>query len=87
MGDEALRRARALGGCLGFSVVKAFAPLAPTADLLTCTPGVRSAKACVSGMGHDESMADVLDLQPEHIQGVLCDAAEREKHLSKPSVV
>jgi hypothetical protein len=38
-------------------------------------------------MGHDESMADVLDLQPEHIQGVLCDAAEREKRLSKPSVV
>lgn len=38
-------------------------------------------------MGHDEIMADFPDLQPEHIQGVLCDAAEREKRLSEFSVV
>lgn len=75
-----------MGGCLGFSVVKAFARMAATADLLTCTPGVRSAKACVSGMSHDEIMADFTDLQPEHIQGVWFDAAEREKHLSELSV-
>jgi uncharacterized protein (DUF433 family) len=60
--------------------------MAATADLLTCTPGVRRAKACVSGMSHDEIIADFPDLQPEHIQGVWCDAAEREKHLSELSV-
>jgi uncharacterized protein (DUF433 family) len=54
--------------------------MAATADLLTCTPEVRS-------MGHDEIMANFPDLQPEHIQGVLCDAAEREKRLSEISVV
>lgn len=54
--------------------------MAATADLLSCTPGVRS-------VGHDESMADFPDLQPEHIQGVLCDAAEREKRLGELSVV
>ena len=69
-----------MGGCLGFSVVKAVARMAATADLLTCTPEVRS-------VGHDESMADFPDLQPEHIQGVLCDAAEREKRLGELSVV
>jgi uncharacterized protein (DUF433 family) len=54
--------------------------------LITCTPGVRSGKACVagtritvtdvleylaSGMSQEEILTDFPDLQPEHIQAVL----------------
>jgi len=61
--------------------------------LITCTPGVRSGKPCVagtritvsdvlevlaSGMSQDEILSDFPDLSPEHIQGVLRYAAERE---------
>ena len=70
-------------------------------DLITCTPGVRSGKACVagtritvsdvleylaSGMSQDEILADFPDLKPEHIQAVLRYAAEREKRLSELTV-
>jgi uncharacterized protein (DUF433 family) len=69
--------------------------------LITCTPGVRSGKACVtgtritvsdvleylaSGMSQEEILADFPDLRPEHIQAVLRYAAEREKRLSELTV-
>ena len=55
-------------------------------SLITCTPGVRSGKACVagtritvsdvleylaSGMSQEEILADFPDLRPEHIQAML----------------
>lgn len=67
-----------------------------TTALITCTPGVRSGKACVagtritvtdvleylaSGMSQDEILADFPDLRVEHIQAVLRYAAEREKRM------
>ena len=70
-------------------------------SLITCTPGVRSGKACVtgtritvsdvleylaSGMSQEEILADFPDLQSEHIQAVLRYAAEREKRLSELTV-
>ena len=70
-------------------------------SLITCTPGVRSGKACLtgtritvsdvleylaSGMSPEEILADFPDLQPEHIQAVLRYAAEREKRLSELTV-
>jgi uncharacterized protein (DUF433 family) len=69
--------------------------------LITCTPGVRSGKACVagtritvsdvleylaSGMRQEEILADFPDLRPEHIQAVLRYAADREKRLSELTV-
>ena len=69
--------------------------------LITCTPGVRSGKACLagtritvsdvledlaSGMSQEEIMADFPDLRKEHIQAVLRYAAEREKRLSELTV-
>ncbi len=69
--------------------------------LITCTPGVRSGKACVTGtritvsdvleylasdMSQEEILADFPDLRPEHIQAVLRYAAEREKRLSELTV-
>ena len=69
-----------------------------TTALITCTPGVRSGKACVagtritvtdvleylaSGMSQDEILADFPDLRVEHIQAVLRYAAEREKRMSE----
>jgi uncharacterized protein (DUF433 family) len=65
---------------------------------ITCTPGVRSGKACVagtritvsdvldylaSGMSPAEILTDFPDLRAEHIQAVLRYAAEREKRLSE----
>ena len=70
-------------------------------SLITCTPGVRSGKACVtgtritvsdvleylaSGMSPEEILGDFPDLQPQHIQAVLRYAAEREKRLSELTV-
>ena len=70
-------------------------------SLITCTPGVRSGKACVadtritvsdvleylaSGMSQEEILADFPDLRPEHIQAVLRYAANREKRLSELTV-
>ncbi|MFM7641536.1 MAG: DUF433 domain-containing protein, partial [Cyanobium sp.] len=75
--------------------------MADTGELITCTPGVRSGKACVAGtritvsdvleylaggMSQDEILADFPDLKPEHIQAVLRYAAEREKRLSELTV-
>ena len=55
-------------------------------SLITCTPGIRSGKACVagtrisvsdvreylaSGMSQEEILADFPDLRLEHIQAVL----------------
>jgi uncharacterized protein (DUF433 family) len=69
--------------------------------LITCTPGVRSGKACLagtritvsdvleylaSGMSQEEIMADFPDVRKEHIQAVLRYAAEREKRLSELTV-
>lgn len=69
--------------------------------LITCTPGVRSGKPCVtgtritvsdvleylaSGMSQDEILSDFPDLRPEHIQAVLRYAADREKRLSELTV-
>jgi uncharacterized protein (DUF433 family) len=69
-----------------------------TTALITCTPGVRSGKACVagtritvtdvleylaSGMSQDEILSDFPDLRVEHIQAVLRYAAEREKRMSE----
>jgi len=69
-----------------------------TTALITCTPGVRSGKACVagtritvtdvleylaSGMSQDEILNDFPDLRVEHIQAVLRYAAEREKKMSE----
>jgi uncharacterized protein (DUF433 family) len=73
-------------------------PKMSTTELITCTPGVRSGKACVagtritvsdvleylaSGMSQEEILADFPDLRTEHIQAVLRYAAEREKRLSE----
>ena len=70
-------------------------------SLITCTPGVRSGKACLagtrisvsdvleylaSGMSQEEILADFPDLRPEHIQAVLRYAADREKRLSEVTV-
>jgi len=70
-------------------------------SLPTCTPGVRSGKACVagtritvsdvleylaSGMSQEEILADFPDLRAEHIQAVLRYAADREKRLSELTV-
>ena len=70
-------------------------------SLITCTPGVRSGKACVagtritvsdvleylaSGMSQEDILADFPDLRPEHIQAVLRYAADREKRLSELTV-
>lgn len=70
-------------------------------DLITCTPGVRSGKACVagtritvtdvleylaSGMSQEEILADFPDLKEEHIRAVLRYAAEREKRMSELTV-
>ncbi len=53
--------------------------------LITCTPGVRSGKACLagtritvsdvleylaSGMSQEEILAEFPDLKPEHIQAI-----------------
>jgi uncharacterized protein (DUF433 family) len=69
--------------------------------LITCTPGVRSGKACVagtritvsdvleylaSGMSQADIQADFPDLRLEHIQAVLRYAAEREKRMCELSV-
>jgi uncharacterized protein (DUF433 family) len=63
-------------------------------SLITCTPGVRSGKACVagtritvsdvleylaSGMSQEEILADFPDLQPEHIQAVLFAARDTNR--------
>jgi uncharacterized protein (DUF433 family) len=65
--------------------------------LITCTPGIRSAKPCLSGtrisvgdvleylasgMSQEDILADFPDLRAEHIQAVLRYAADREKRLS-----
>ena len=70
-------------------------------SLITCTPGVRSGKACVagkritvsdvleylaSGMSQADIQADFPDLRLEHIQAVLRYAAEREKRMCELSV-
>ena len=75
--------------------------MADIEELITCTPGVRSGKACVagtritvsdvleylaSGMSQDEILADFPDLRTEHIQAVLRYAADREKRLSELTV-
>jgi len=54
--------------------------------LITCTPGIRSGKACVSGtrvsvsdvleylasgMSQEEILADFPDIKPEHIQAIV----------------
>lgn len=72
-----------------------------TNDLITCTPGVRSGKACVagtritvtdvleylaSGMSQEDILADFPDLKEEHIRAVLRYAAEREKRMSELTV-
>ncbi|EAQ69090.1 hypothetical protein SynRS9909_01668 [Synechococcus sp. RS9909] len=75
--------------------------MSSSTSLITCTPGVRSGKACVagtrisvsdvleylaSGMSQEEILADFPDLRPEHIQAVLRYAADREKRLSEVTV-
>ena len=75
--------------------------MSSSTTLITCTPGVRSGKACLagtrisvsdvleylaSGMSQGEILADFPDLKPEHIQAVLRYAAEREKRLSELTV-
>jgi uncharacterized protein (DUF433 family) len=72
--------------------------MADIGEFITCTPGVRSGKACIagtritvadvleylaSGMSQGEILADFPDLMPEHIQAVLLYAAQREKRLSE----
>ena len=69
--------------------------------LITCSPGVRSGKACVagtritvtdvleylaSGMNQEQLLEDFPDLRGEHIQAVLRYAAEREKRLTELTV-
>ena len=69
--------------------------------LITCSPGVRSGKACVvgtritvtdvleylaSGMNQEQLLDDFPDLRAEHIQAVLRYAAEREKRLTELTV-
>ena len=69
--------------------------------LITCSPGVRSGKACVagtritvtdvleylaSGMNQEQLLEDFPDLRAEHIQAVLRYAAEREKRLTELTV-
>ena len=66
-------------------------------SLITCTPGVRSGKACVagtritvsdvleylaSGMSQEEILADFPDLQPEHIHAVLRHASQTSGSIS-----
>jgi uncharacterized protein (DUF433 family) len=79
-----------------------FQPMsAPTAPLISCTPGVRSGKPCLvgtritvsdvleylaSGMGQQDILADFPDIQAAHIQAVLRYAAEREKRLSELTI-
>ena len=75
--------------------------MSSSTTLITCTPGVRSGKACLagtrisvsdvleylaSGMSQSEILADFPDLKLEHIQAVLRYAAEREKRLSELTV-
>jgi uncharacterized protein (DUF433 family) len=70
-------------------------------ELIICTPGVRSGKACIvgtritvsdvleylaSGMSQEEILADFPDLTAEHIKAVLRYAAEREKRLAETIV-
>jgi uncharacterized protein (DUF433 family) len=65
--------------------------------LITCTPGVRSGKACLagtritvsdvleylaSGMSQEEILTDFPDLQPEHIQAVLRVASPASRSIS-----
>jgi len=65
--------------------------------LITCTPGIRSGKPCISGtrisvgdvleylasgMSQEDILADFPDLQMIHIYAVLRYAADREKRLS-----
>ena len=69
--------------------------------LISCSPGVRSGKACVagtritvtdvleylaSGMNQEQLLEDFPDLRAEHIQAVLRYAAEREKRLTELTV-
>jgi uncharacterized protein (DUF433 family) len=69
--------------------------------VITCTPGIRSGKACIAstritvsdvleclagGMSEDEILSDFPDIRPEYIQAVLRYAAEREKCLSELTV-
>ena len=69
--------------------------------LITCSPGVRSGKACVAGtritvtdvleylasdMNQEQLLEDFPDLRAEHIQAVLRYAAEREKRLTELTV-
>ena len=69
--------------------------------LITCSPGVRSGKACVvgtritvtdvleylaSGMNQEQLLEDFPDLRAEHIQAVLRYAAERDKRLTELTV-
>lgn len=69
--------------------------------LITCSPGVRSGKACLvgtritvtdvleylaSGMNQEQILEDFPDLRAEHIQAVLRYAAEREKRLTELTV-
>jgi uncharacterized protein (DUF433 family) len=70
-------------------------------SLISCSPGVRSGKACVvgtritvtdvleylaSGMNQEQLLEDFPDLRAEHIQAVLRYAAEREKRLTELTV-
>ena len=74
-------------------------PIAMTASnpLITCTPGIRSGKACMSGarvsvsdvlgylasgMSQEEILTDFPDLQPEHIQAVLRVASPASRSIS-----
>jgi uncharacterized protein (DUF433 family) len=65
--------------------------------LITCTPGIRSGKACVSGtrvsvsdvleylasgMSQGEILSDFPDLSPEHVQAVRKFGIEPSKGLS-----
>lgn len=72
------------------------------APLITCTPGIRSGKPCLSGtrisvgdvleylasgMSQEDILADFPDLRAEHIQAVLRYAADREKRMSDLTIV
>lgn len=72
------------------------------APLITCTPGIRSGKPCISGtrisvgdvleylasgMSQEDILADFPDLRAKHIQAVLRYAADREKRLSDLTIV
>lgn len=71
-------------------------------NLISCTPGIRSGKACItgtrisvadvleylaSGMDEQEILDDFPDLRAEHIKAVLRYAAEREKRMSALSTI